>query len=164
MGSQEGKVLFSATDIQKAILDLSVQINQDEWIDPIMVVILKGGLLFASDLAKGLWRRGMDLAFDFIWLSQYRESTTPNRNVFIHATPTQYLEGRDVLLVDDIADTGRSLKFGKEIITMYRPRLIRTCVLLNKPSKREVLIQPDYYGFEVGPEKDSTGTGPSLSR
>ena len=113
--------------------------------DLVIVALLNGTVLFLADLIRHL---NLPLRLDFIGVSSYGSGTTSGDLVFTKELRLE-VRGRDVLVVDDILDTGRTLKRVLQKLRALRPRRVRTCVLLDKPSRRVERIQADYVGFEI---------------
>lgn len=143
------ETLIDEATLQKRIAELGQQISTDytEEDGLILVCILKGGVMFLTDLT-----RCMDVPheIDFMSISSYgkgiREST---KNVRIDMDLKSHLEGRHVLIVEDIIDSGNTLNFVLKMLYARSPASIRLCTLLDKPSRREVEIMVDYVGFEI---------------
>jgi hypoxanthine phosphoribosyltransferase len=113
--------------------------------DLVIVALLNGTVLFLADLIRHL---SLPLRLDFIGVSSYGSGTASGELVFTKELRLD-VRGRDVLVVDDILDTGRTLKRVLQKLRALRPRRIRTCVLLDKPARRVERIQADYVGFEI---------------
>ncbi len=141
------KILLNEEDIREKIIELSDRISRD-YInkDLVIVSLLKGSVLFLADLIR---RLEMPLAYDFIGVQSYLGSTESSGNVEITKELALDISGRDVLLLDDILDTGRTLDHVLKYLERLSPRSIRTCVLLDKTGRREIDIQPDYRGFSI---------------
>jgi hypoxanthine phosphoribosyltransferase len=116
---------------------------------PLMIGLLTGAFVFLADLVRALGRLGVEPQVDFIAVSHYGLATESSGVVQITKDTTLDLAGRPVLLVDDILDTGRTLKVVRDRLLARGPSWLRTCVFLDKPSRRVVPISADYIGFEV---------------
>jgi hypoxanthine phosphoribosyltransferase len=116
---------------------------------PLIIGLLTGSFIFVADLVRALSRLNVQPQVDFLALSHYGAATEPSGLVRIIKDVTLDVSGRSVLLVDDILDTGRSLSLGRDHLAERGPNWLRTCVLLDKPSRRVVPIKGDYTGFEV---------------
>ncbi|MGB0749864.1 MAG: hypoxanthine phosphoribosyltransferase [Magnetospiraceae bacterium] len=114
-----------------------------------MVAMLKGAFIFAADLARALSRQGAEVNIDFMTVKSYGKSTESSRKVKQVGPPPEDLDGRTVLLVDDILDTGHSLTYAQELLLATGAKAIKSCVLLNKQERREADIAADYVGFEI---------------
>jgi len=141
------KILFSAEQIQSKIQELGKQITADYADkDLVVVCILRGAVLFVSDLVRAI---DLKLELDFFWVKSY-EATQSSGEVKILKKPDSKLTNRDVLLVDDILDTG--ITFDKIIteIKRYNPRSLKIAAFLDKPSRRVIKeINLDYFGFSI---------------
>ena len=145
--ARPGRVLFSAEDIRRRVADLAAQITRDYRGKPLTVVaVLKGSVRFLHDLLAHL---GHEVTVELIQASSYGDATTSSGQVAIQSYADLKVKGRDVLVVDDIADTGLTLHSIVEHLERCGARSVRTCVLLDKPARRRVPLQPDYRGFTV---------------
>jgi len=144
------KVLFTELEVKKKIGELAFEIARDcQEKEVVIVGILKGSFMFFSDLVKLLYIHDIHPYIDFITVSSYGFSTTSSGKVKLHRDITTPLEGKWVLLVDDILDTGRTLSFAKLHLSKFHPEKVKVCVFLDKPSRRVVEIKPDYRCFEI---------------
>ena len=117
---------------------------------PVLVLaVLKGAFMFAGDLVRALDRAGLAPQIDFLTLSSYGDGTVSSGTIRVASTPRAPLEGRHVLLVDDILDSGRSLAYARDFVASAGAASVRTCVLLDKPSRRVVDVAADHVGFEI---------------
>ncbi len=116
---------------------------------PCMIGLLTGAFVFLADLVRALGRLGVEPQVDFIAVSHYGLATESSGVVQITKDTTLDLSGRAVLLVDDILDSGRTLRLVRDQLVARGPSWLRTCVFLDKPSRRVVPISADYVGFEV---------------
>jgi hypoxanthine phosphoribosyltransferase len=114
---------------------------------PLFVAVLKGSFMFAADLIRAVHRAGLSPHVEFIHLSSYRDGTVSSGNVEILRDVDGPVNGRDVVLVDDILESGRTLAFAKDLLMARGARRVIVCVLLEKPGKRAVAIDPDLVGF-----------------
>lgn len=150
------RVLISEAEIQTRVKEMGAQISR-EYADKDLVVvgILKGASLFTSDLFRAIT---IPAELDFMRISSYGASTksTGVHRVLLDLDYT--LEGRHVLIVEDIVDTGLTIKFLKEYLLQRGPASLRTATLLDKPSRRTVDVNIDYRGFEV-PDYFVVGNG-----
>jgi len=126
--------------------------------DLVVVALLKGAFMFASDLLRALDEIGVHPQIDFLTVSSYGSGTESSGTVKVQSEPQSDLQGRDVLLVDDLLDSGRSLAFARGFIEERGARRVETCVLLDKPDRRVVDVRPDYVGFEI-PNRFVVGYG-----
>jgi hypoxanthine phosphoribosyltransferase len=140
--------LISAKAIAARVEGLAREIGQFyAGTDKLVVVgLLRGSFVFIADLVREL---DLPVEVDFIEVSSYGNSTESSREVRIMKDLRGEIEGRDVLLVEDIVDTGYTLKHVLEILATRHPRRIEVCALLDKPSRREVDVKAKWIGFEI---------------
>ena len=144
------KILFTELEVRKRTGEMVLEIAQDCREKEVVIVgILKGSFMFFSDLVKLLYIHDIHPYIDFMILSSYGSSTKSSGKVKLDRDITTPLEGKWVLLVDDILDTGRTLSFAKLHLSRFHPEEVKTCVFLDKPSRRVAVIKPDYRCFEV---------------
>lgn len=117
----------------------------------LVVPILTGSFVFSADLLRALSRAGLQPEVDFLSVSSYRFGTKSTGTVDIVRDMVLEVEGRDVLIVDDILDTGRTLAFAKDLIAARGARTVKSCVLLEKRVRRAVAIEADFVAFECPP-------------
>ena len=141
-------VLLSAEQIQKRIRDLGVEIERDypagEEIH--LVGVLKGGFVFMADLIRAMSAR---VTLDFIAVSSYQQSKKSSGEVRLLKDLDTGLEGRHVVIVEDIVDTGLTLTYLQDILRARSPRSLRSACLLSKPSRRMVNVKVEYIGFNI---------------
>lgn len=142
----EIKELISKEKIEKRIEELAEQISRDyEGKNVEFIVVLKGAAIFAVELAMKL---KPNVRFDFIEISSY--SGTESTGVLkVNKDLKADIEGKDVLIVEDIIDTGRTLSYLKEYLLSKNPNSLKICTLVSKPSRRIVDVPIDYNGFEI---------------
>lgn len=141
------EILFPEDQIQKRLAELGAQIAADYQGDHlVLMALLKGGVVFISDLMRKI---PLKLDIDFIQPSSYGDSTSSSGVVDIKMFPKMDFAGKRLLVLDDILDTGRTLKRVKDILLEKGATDIRTCVLLDKKARRKVEIEADYVGFMV---------------
>ena len=145
------KTLFSAEKIARRVEALAHEIAAARLHDPIIVAVLKGSFIFAADLIRALHRQGLVPEIDFIFLASYGAGTTSKGEVVVVRDVESKLEGRDVVIVDDILDSGRTLAFAKTLLETRGSRSVRTCVLMDKQVPRAAPITPDFVGFPCPP-------------
>lgn len=143
------EILITEDTLQIRVRELGLSISRDytDCDALLLICILKGGVMFLTDLTRHI---SVPHEIDFMAVSSYGKgmrSTT--RNVRIDMDLTSALEGRDVLIVEDIIDSGHTLDFVIRMLQARSPRSIKLCTLLNKPSRREVDLPIDYVGFEI---------------
>ncbi|MGR7994144.1 MULTISPECIES: hypoxanthine phosphoribosyltransferase [unclassified Xanthobacter] len=112
------------------------------------VAVLKGSFMFAADLLRAMHASGLVPEVEFMHLSSYRDATVSSGHVDILRDLESDVRDRDVLLIDDILESGRTLAFAKDLIMARGARRVLVCVLLEKPGKRAVQIKADFVGFE----------------
>jgi hypoxanthine phosphoribosyltransferase len=140
-------VLISEEQIQACVRDLGARISVDyRGRDLTLVCVLKGGIVFLADLIRAI---SVPLSLDFMATSSYGFSTETSGVVRILKDLDMNIEGKNILVVEDIIDTGHTLNYLMRILRERRPSSLRICTLLNKPSRREVEIALDYLGFDI---------------
>jgi len=141
------EVLISEERLHERVQELGRQISAD-YADsiPALVCVLKGGYLFLADLTRALCVRH---SVDFMAISSYGSSTQSSGVVRILKDLDADISGKDVLVVEDIIDTGRTLSYLLENLRSRGPRSVRICTLLSKPARREIDLHIDYVGFEI---------------
>ena len=140
------EILLGADQIQKRIGELAREIRRDFPGDLHLVAVLKGAFMFLSDLI-----RNMDgfVSLDFMAVSSYAKGTTSSGEVRLLKDLDTTLEGRNVVIVEDIVDTGLTLMYLQEILRARGPKALRTACLLSKPSRRQVDVKVEYIGFTI---------------
>lgn len=146
-GSSRVRVLFDEEAIARRNEDLARAIAAAAHRDLLVVAILKGSFMFAADLIRALHRAGLSPQVEFIHLSSYRAATVSSGQVQILRDVESNVRDRDILLVDDILESGRTLVFAKDLLSARGARRVQTAVLLEKPGKRAVNIAADFVGF-----------------
>lgn len=146
-GSHKVRVLFDEAAIARRNEDLARQIVATAAPDLLVVAVLKGSFMFAADLIRALHRMKATPQVEFIHLSSYGTGTVSSGNVTILRDIESDVSGRDVLLVDDILESGRTLSFAKDLLVARGARRVYVAVLLEKASKRAVSIEADFVGF-----------------
>ncbi len=160
MESEIGKVLLTAEEIQAKIKELGATISQDYQGKNLLVVgILKGAVIFMSDLVREI---KVPLALDFMAVSSYGTSTESSGVVRIMKDLERSVEETHILIVEDIIDTGLTLKYLVENLIARGPLSVKVCTLLDKPSRRKVEVAPDYNGFSI-PDEFVVGYGLDFS-
>jgi len=150
------EVLIDEQAIAAKVRELGAAIADDyRGKDLVLVSILKGALPFLADLMRQM---PIPLALDFLEVSSYGEGTESSGNVRILKDLAKPIEGREVVVVEDILDTGHTLSYVIEHLRSKQPTSVRLCTLLDKPARRIVPIEIDYRGFEI-PDKFVVGYG-----
>ena len=146
-GTPRVRVLYDETAIARRNEELAHEIAGTGLKDLLVVAVLKGSFMFAADLIRALHRAGLSPQVEFIHLSSYRAGTRSSGKVEILRDVESDVRDRDVLLVDDILESGRTVVFAKDLLMARGARRVLTTVLLEKPGKRAVEIDADYVGF-----------------
>jgi hypoxanthine phosphoribosyltransferase len=140
------QTLISAEEIQARVRELAVEIRRDHPNGVHFVCVLKGAFVFLSDLASTI--EG-EVTLDFMALSSYGDSTRSSGQVQVLKDLGAGIEGRDVVIVEDIVDTGLTLTYLQDILRARSPRTLRTACLLSKPSRRVIDVKVEYVGFTI---------------
>jgi hypoxanthine phosphoribosyltransferase len=150
-------VLIDQEALQARIKDMAAQIEADyEGFDDLLLIcVLKGGFMFLSDLTRALKRPHN---VDFMGISSYGQGTTRTGAVQIIMDLKEPIENRNVLIVEDIIDSGHTLDYMRRSLMARSPASLRICTLLNKPSRREIAVHVDYIGFDI-PDEFVVGYG-----
>ena len=142
-----GRILFTEKDIRKRAREIGEEITKDfKGQSVVLIGTLKGAVIWMSDVMKEI---DLDTEVDFVSASSYGSSTTSSGIVRITKDVSMDLYDKNVIIVEDIIDTGTTLNFLRSHIADRNPRGIRICTLLDKPSRRKCDVQADYVGFEV---------------
>jgi len=141
------RVLIDERTIQARVRELGAQVSADYCgRDLLLLCILKGGIVFLTDLMRSI---SIPHSIEFMAISSYGAATESSGIVRIVMDLEVSILDRDVLLVEDIVDTGNTLSYVKSILQTRGPRSLRVCTLLSKPDRREVPLQLDYVGFDI---------------
>ena len=144
--SEVERILITEAQLARRVRSLSAEIERDfRGRELVVVSLLSGTVMFLADLIRHL---SLPLRLDFIGVSSYGTGTTSGELVFTKELRLD-VKGRDVLLVDDILDTGRTMTRVLGKLRQLKPRRIRTCVLLDKPARRVEKVRADYIGFQI---------------
>ncbi len=150
------KVMISEEEINKRVQDMADQMNKDyEGRQIHLVGILKGSVFFMCELAK---RLTVPVSMDFMSVSSYGDGTESSGIIKISKDLDESLEGKDVLVVEDIIDSGRTLAYLLEMLSSRLPSTMKLCTLLDKPERRVKDVDVDYVGFEI-PDEFVVGYG-----
>lgn len=150
------KVLLTEEEIHDKVVELGRQITRDyEGKHPFFLGVLKGCYVFMSDLVRSV---DLQAAMDFMVVSSYGKGTSSTGAVEIAKDLSQDIEGLDVIIVEDILDSGVTLSYLKSYLANRKPNSIRIVTLLDKPARRKADIRPDYCGFTV-PDEFVVGYG-----
>ena len=152
----EPRILFHRQEIEAAVNRLAGELNKDYQDKcPLLVGILKGVFMFMADLVR---RLGFPLEVEFVRLSSYGGGTETSGEIEVVQELKVPVDGRDILVIEDIVDTGLTTGFLIEYLRRKNPASLRLCALADKPSRRQVPITIDYLGFTV-PNKFLVGYG-----
>ena len=153
------EVLISREKVEARIEELAKEIEKDYTGKNLVCVgLLKGSVMFMSDLIKAI---DLDLRIDFMKVSSYGSGTDSTGVVKILKDVDVDLAGKDVLIVEDIIDTGLTIVNVKDFLSKKNPNSIKVCTLLDKPSRRKVQVEGEYVGFEI-PDEFVVGYGLDL--
>jgi hypoxanthine phosphoribosyltransferase len=151
-----GKPIVTQEEMRTRIRELGRQITADYMQkDMVLVGILKGAFAFYADLARAI---RLPLRVDFLVVSRYAGKAKTSNEIKVLTELTEDIAGRDVLLVEDIVDSGRTVRHLRHVLSNKKPKSIKVCALLNKPDRREVEVVVDYVGFNI-PNKFVIGYG-----
>ena len=140
-------VLLTAARIQKRIQEMAKQIRRDFPGEPLhLVTVLKGGVFFLTDLARSI---PGDVSFDFIAVSSYGQNTHSSGQVRLTRDLDSSIEGKTVIVVEDILDTGMTLQYLLKLFQQRKPKHLRVAVLLDKVGRRVAAVRADYIGFSI---------------
>ncbi|MBQ9980650.1 MAG: hypoxanthine phosphoribosyltransferase [Oscillospiraceae bacterium] len=140
-------ILFTKEDIEARIDELAAEINRDyKGMSPDVVGILRGSFIFMSDLVR---KFDFPCRLDFMKISSYGSGTASSGNVKINQDIGMSIEGKDLLIIEDIVDSGNSMNSLFKLLATRNPRSVRLCTLLDKPDRRQVPVHIDYTGFSI---------------
>jgi hypoxanthine phosphoribosyltransferase len=145
-------IRFSAAEIATRVDEMAADLAAKLPADTLVVSVLKGSFVFAADLIRALSRAGANWSMDFLTLSSYGTGTQTSGHVRIVRDIVDEVRERDVLLVDDILESGFTLSFAKNLLTERSARRVWICTLLDKPDKRRTALEADFVGFHAGDE------------
>ena len=149
------KVLISKEELDKRIQELAEQIDKDYLGKELTIIcVMRGAVFFTVELTL---RMKTKLKYEFITISSYTGTDTTGE-VMLRTDLKESIEGKDVLIVEDIVDTGRSMNYLLEHLRSKNPRTLKVCALANKAERREIEVPIDYIGFEI-PNKYIVGYG-----
>jgi len=141
------RILISASQIKQRVEELGAQLSEDyRGKDLVIICVLKGAVVFLADLLRTL---SITVELDFIKASSYGKNTESSGVIQIIQNITTDIQHKDVLIVEDIIDTGNTLNFLKERLLSQNPSSLKICTLLNKPARRKNPIPIEYIGFEI---------------
>ena len=140
------EILLSGDQIQKRVAELASEIRRDFPDDVHLVAVLKGAFIFLSDLVRHM---SGHVSLDFMAVSSYAKGTTSSGEVRLQKDLDTTLDGKNVVIVEDIVDTGLTLNYLQDILRARNPRSLRTACLLSKPSRRKTDVKVEYIGFTI---------------
>ncbi len=150
------RILFTRQEIEAAVKKLAAEIRRDyQGKCPLLIGVLKGSFMFMADLVRLL---DLPLEVEFVGLSSYGRGTKSSGKVKVVQGLRSQVRGRDVLVIDDIVDTGLTVAFLLDYLRKKRPASLKLCALTDKPSRRQIPVTIDYLGFIV-PDKFLVGYG-----
>lgn len=150
------KVMISEQEVDAKIREIGKKISEDYAGKQVHLVgILKGSVFFVSELAK---RITVPVTLDFMSVSSYGDGTSSSGVVRISKDLDESLEGKDVIVIEDIIDSGRTLAYLLDVLSKRNPNSMKLCTLLDKPDRREKEVEVDYVGFEI-PDEFVVGYG-----
>lgn len=146
-GSKRERTLYSREDISIRVKELGKTISEEYKDKNLLVVsLLRGSFIFTSDLVREL---SIPVEIDFMTTASYGHDEVSSGNVEIVHDIRTTVEGKDILIVDDIIDSGYTLKMVKDLLELKNPNSVKICVMLDKPSRRRAIIEPDFVGFSI---------------
>src|SRR5215471_8620442 len=140
------EILISEQQIQARVAEMALEIRRDFPEDVHLIAVLKGAFIFLSDLVRHIPGK---VSLDFMAVSSYAKGTTTSGEVRMMKDLDLTLDGRNVIIVEDIVDSGLTLNYLHEILRARNPRTLRTACLLSKPSRRRVNVPVEYIGFTI---------------
>ena len=153
---EEIKVLIDEEKLEKRVQEIATQIEEEyKGKELTLICILKGSIFFTVDLAKKI---NGDVRLEFIRVSSYNEGTESSGEIKMKLDLKDSIQGKDVIVIEDIIDTGRTLSYLIEYLKMKKPNSVKLCALLDKPDRRVVDVKVDYTGFQI-PDKFVIGYG-----
>lgn len=150
--------LFDESAIAARVAEIAREIANSKPVNLLVVAVLKGSFIFAADLVRAMHRAGLAPEMEFIHLSSYGSGTTSSGEMRVLRDVESDVKGRDVILVDDILESGRTLAFARDRLIARGARSVRVAALLDKPGRRKAAISADYVGFEC-PDRFVIGYG-----
>ena len=156
IGNDIEKILISKEQISTAVKEMANKINNDYKGKSLVVVcVLKGSTIFFADLVREL---DVEVSFDFITVASYGDGVASSGHVIVKQDLTEIITGKNVLVVEDIIDSGRTIMRLREILADRKPQSLKVASLLVKPSRHEVAVNAEYIGLEI-PDEFVVGYG-----
>ena len=145
------ETLISADDVRARVRALAAEIHRDHPDGVHLIGVLKGSFIFLADLARAIAEGsdGTGVTMDFMAVSSYGSSSNSSGQVQVLKDLSASIQGRDVVIVEDIIDTGLTLTYLHQVLRARKPRHLRTACLLSKPSRRKVDVEVEYVGFTI---------------
>ena len=141
------RVLFTEEELKARVAEIAARIDKDyAGKEPMLISVLRGSFIFMADLARAIT---LPCTVDFMAVSSYGSGTTSSGQVKITKDLSESIEGRDIIVVEDILDSGNTLSYLFQLLQARHPASVRLCTLLDKPSRRTKPITADYTGFSV---------------
>ena len=141
------KILYTEEELRSRVKELGAQITADyAGREPLLVSVLRGSYIFMADLTRAI---GLNVTVDFMVVSSYGAGTVSSGQVEIKKDLSDSIEGRDLIIVEDILDSGNTLYYLMEVLRARKPASIRICTLMDKPERRTKPITADYCGFTI---------------
>jgi hypoxanthine phosphoribosyltransferase len=143
------EILLSEEQIQKRVAELARELGRDFPAGVHLVAVLKGAFIFLADLIRQIPGGAGDVSIDFITVASYAGATSTSGEVRLLTDLNMAIEGKDVVIVEDIVDSGTTLRYLQDILRARNPRSLATACLLSKPSRRQVAVEVEYVGFTI---------------
>lgn len=141
------RVLFTEQELKDRVAEIAAQIDKDyAGKEPMLISVLRGSFIFMADLVRSIT---LPCTVDFMAVSAYGSGTTSSGQVKITKDLSESIEGRDIIVVEDILDSGNTLSYLFQLLQARHPASVRLCTLLDKPSRRTKPVTADYTGFAV---------------
>ena len=141
------RVLFTDQELKDRVAEIAAQIDKDyAGKEPMLISVLRGSFIFMADLVRSIT---LPCTVDFMAVSSYGSGTTSSGQVKITKDLSESIEGRDIIVVEDILDSGNTLSYLFQLLQARHPASVRLCTLLDKPSRRTKPVTADYTGFSV---------------
>ena len=141
------RVLFTEQELKDRVAEIAAQIDRDyAGKEPMLISVLRGSFIFMADLVRSIT---LPCTVDFMAVSSYGAGTTSSGQVKITKDLSESIEGRDIIVVEDILDSGNTLSYLFQLLQARHPASVRLCTLLDKPSRRTKPVIADYTGFTV---------------
>lgn len=141
------EVLFTDGELRQRIAQVGAEITRDyQGKDPVLISVLRGSYIFMADLTRSI---DLPCTVDFMSVSSYGKGTASSGQVKILKDLSEPIEGKDLIIVEDILDSGNTLYYLRDVLEARKPASVSVCTLLDKPERRVKDIKPDYVGFQI---------------